>query len=295
MKEAFRELRLTGKTKQYLNQIIKIIEQYQAEGYRLTLRQLYYQLVAGGITPNQKKEYNKLSRILTDARMGGLVDWSVIEDRVRLPKFPSEWDSIQDAVNSLCAQYRLPRWADQIFYVELWTEKDAIAGILEPLTKKYHIHLVVNRGYSSASAMYDASKRFLQAIGQDHKVVVLYLGDHDPSGLDMDRDIKDRIEEFGAEIEYKRIGLTWEQIQQYHPPPNPAKFQDPRAAEYIKKYGRSSWEVDALPPNVLHQLVEKSIQNYVDRAKYNAWIDKETKEIKQLKKKTDEIDISEEE
>lgn len=289
MKESFREVNFRGKTALYLEQIVKIIEDYQNQGYKLTLRQLYYQLVSAAIVPNNPKEYAKLSDVLTNARMSGVVDWDAIEDRVRVPKMSSEWNDLAGLVRSACASYRLPRWSDQEYYVELWTEKDAIAGILQPITEKYHIHLIVNRGYSSASAMYDASKRFLEQEGEGKKCVLLYLGDHDPSGLDMDRDIKDRLEEFGATVIYQRVGLTHAQVQQYNPPPNPAKVSDSRAVNYIAQYGAQSWEVDALNPAVLNTLVESAIMNYLDIDKYNAWIEKEDGDKETLREAAEDV------
>lgn len=289
VKEHFREVRFRGDTARYLEQVIMVIDRYQQMGYKMTLRQLYYQLVVASIIANQKKEYARLSDILTRARMGGLVDWGAIEDRVRVPKMHSEWDDIAGLVESACASYRLPRWSDQEYYVELWTEKEAIAGILSPITDKWHILLSINRGYSSATAMHDAAKRFIEAEGRGKKCVLLYLGDHDPSGLDMDRDIADRLAEFRATVDYIRIGLTWAQIQQYNPPPNPAKFQDPRARDYIARFGQSSWEVDALPPNVLNPLVEQSILQYLNQRKYRKWVQKENGDKTDLKNAASDI------
>lgn len=289
MKEAFRDWRPKADTAIYLEKVIEVIDSYAERGFRLTLRQLYYQLVTKGIIPNQKREYAKLSDVLTRARMAGLVDWDAIEDRIRGPRKHAEWDNIKDLVESACNSYRLSRWSDQRYYIELWTEKDAIAGILKPMTDKYHITLCVNRGYSSATAMYDAAKRMIAAEREGKEVVLLYLGDHDPSGLDMDRDIQDRLAEFGATFEYTRIGLTWDQVQKYEPPPNPAKFSDPRAVGYIERYGEYSWEVDALPPEVLQQLVESAISKRLVVKSYNKWISKEEKDRKKLRKLTKDI------
>ena len=287
MKEKFKDVRIKGKAQLYLDKINIIIKAYQDKGYKLTLRQLYYQLVSNDLISNQTTEYANLSDILTRARMGGFVDWDAIEDRVRIPRKSSEWEDLGGLVDSACSSYRLPRWQDQDYYIELWTEKDAIAGILLPITKKYHITLIVNRGYSSVTAMYDASKRFIAH--EDKKCLLLYLGDHDPSGLDMDRDITHRLEEFGADIRYQRIGLTWDQIQSYRPPPNPAKVSDPRADKYIEQFGEQSWEVDALPPEVLHKLVETMIQRNMDLNKYNDWIAKENFDKERLKQAVEKL------
>lgn len=273
----FREVRLSKANKDRLDVINNIIEEYQDEGYVLTLRQLYYQLVSRDVIPNKSTEYAKLSTLLKEGRMGGIVDWDAIEDRLRKPSKPSAWDSPKDAMNALIQQYKLPRMERQKHYIEVWVEKDALSGVLKRVTEKYHIPILVNRGYSSASAMYDAYNRFDIGLGDalvGGKVIILYLGDFDPSGMDMIRDIEERTLEF-AKKDYSNfplvvvpIALTKAQIKQYNPPPNPAKITDPRAAAFIKEHGATSWEVDALPPNVLNQLLEDAILEYIDEETY---------------------------
>lgn len=176
--------------------IIDIVELFQDDGYTLTLRQLYYQLVAADHIPNDDKVYKKLSGILDDMRYSGLIDWDAIEDRGRVPYLPYYANSPQDAISDLVHQYRLDRQDGQPTLIEVWTEKDAISGILKRTTSMYHVRLVVNKGYSSSTAMYNAYKRFVRAIKDGQSVQVLYFGDHDPSGLDMVRDINDRIKFF---------------------------------------------------------------------------------------------------
>lgn len=288
MKRAFTSKTFAAKTMVLINKIIPIVEHYQKMGYRMTLRQLYYQLVARDIIKNKLSEYQKISSILKDARMTGMIDWSAIEDRVRVPKRASQWNSIEDLVDSALWSYRLPRRQDQPVYVELWVEKDAIANILKPICDKYHVTLMVNRGYGSASSLYDAASRFAERSNNKKfsgasSRVLLYLGDHDPSGLDMDRDITERLAEFRCPITFKRIGLTFEQIEEYNPPPNYAKINDPRAEGYISEFGNDCWEVDALTPEVLNQLVDDALREHTDMDLYQAWILREEEEKKQLK------------
>ena len=276
MKETFSEkLRLSKSNIERLSTINSILEDYRKQGYVLTLRQLYYQLVSRDIIPNQQKEYAKLSQLLTKGRMGGVVDWEIIEDRIRRPQIPYYVNDVEDAIKDTIDQYRLNRQEGQDTYIELWIEKDALSGVLKRITEKYHIHLMVNRGYSSTSAMYDAHQRFKRAIKRNQKCKILYLGDHDPSGLDMIRDIKNRLDEFYVDVEVKQIGLTQHQIKQYSPPPNPAKITDPRAKDYIKEFGNVSYEVDALTPQVLNTLVEFNIRNIIDLEMYQEVLDKE--------------------
>jgi len=291
MKQAFRsKLGLSNSNKRKLDTINNIIEEYRAQGYKLTLRQLYYQLVSRDIIPNQQKEYAKLSVLLTKGRMAGYVDWDAIEDRIRVPFLPYWVTGIEDAVNDTVNQYRLNRMDGQEVYIELWVEKDALSGVLKRVTSKYHINLMVNRGYSSCSAMYDAYKRLGRQEEAGKKCVILYLGDHDPSGLDMIRDIQERLEEFGVSPEVRQIALTMEQIEKYNPPPNPAKVTDPRAGDYIARHGDTSWEVDALTPQVLHALVKKNVEEMIDSDLFNEKIEQEEKDKERLQEFADEVE-----
>lgn len=281
MFEQFKPVRFSDQSRDRIDKCNEIIEAYQAQGLRLTLRQLYYQLVTRNVITNEEKSYKNLGSLIADARMAGLVDWSAIEDRVRQPREQAEWPSIQSLVRSAVRSFRLPRWAGQRYYSELWVEKDALAGVLEPLASQFHVTLMVNRGYSSASAMYESARRFIEACkatddemdtlpftgeatyeGEEvplvREPVLFYLGDHDPSGEDMVRDVRDRLQTFGVEVDVQKIALTTVQVKRYNPPPNPAKMSDSRAAAYVAKHGRSSWEVDALPPEVLSQVVRDS-------------------------------------
>lgn len=265
MLEVFKECEFRQATLDMIEKVREILDEYQGQGLRLTLRQLYYQLVALHGLPNEEKSYKNLGDVVSKARLAGLLDWDAIEDRVRVPRVPSEWNSVADLVESALYAYRLPRWKDQRNYVELWVEKDALAGVLAPIASEYHVPLMVNRGYSSQSAMYESAKRFKRR-GAGKSLTLLYLGDHDPSGEDMVRDVGDRLEMFGVErLKVEKLALTMAQIQKYNPPPNPAKMTDSRAPGYVAKFGTSSWEVDALPPNVLAQIIGKALERLVNR------------------------------
>ncbi len=280
-----------------LNQIIEIVESYLDQNITLTNRQLYYQLVSRDIIPNADEIYKRICSFLTDARYAGLIDWKAIEDRGRVPEKSSEWDDIKSLINSAVYSYRLPRWQDQKYYVELYCEKQAMESVLKPVAQKYHIYFGVNKGYSSASTMYDLAQRVKDKINEEHPSIILYLGDHDPSGLDMVRDVRERITEFltvgddyidginDDDESFFRViplALNMEQIKQYNPPPNPAKITDPRAKWYINKYGQKSWELDALEPRVLIAIAENGVREYLDEDKYNKWIARENKEKKAL-------------
>ena len=295
VKIKFREIRMGKANKERLGTINGIIEEYQDEGYVLTLRQLYYQLVSRDIIPNKQAEYSKLSTLLKEGRMAGIVDWDAIEDRLRKPYKPSSFDSPQDILEACINQYELPRMEGQNIYLEVWVEKDALSGVLKRVTEKYHVPILVNRGYSSASAMYDSFMRFVRnGAYKERPVKVLYLGDYDPSGLDMIRDIRERIIEFQEGYNYgtlveqmqfsvEPIALTREQIEQYNPPPNPAKVTDPRAKDFIKKHGRTSWEVDALRPEVLNALLRDAILENINESLYLDIVNREDADKEKLR------------
>jgi hypothetical protein len=210
-----------------------------------------------------------------------------------MPYEPYNADSAQDAINDIVSQFRLPRQNGQTVYVEVWVEKDAISSVLKRVTSKYGVKILVNRGYGSASSMYDAYERIeAQLNGAAERAVIIYLGDHDPSGLDMIRDINDRIAEMLAysvedsadKFEVKQIALTMKQIRQYSPPPNPAKTTDTRSPEYIRQHGNKSWEVDALKPEVLNALLTKAIEAEIDISTYTDVMDQERDQRTEIRK-----------
>lgn len=232
------------------------------------------------------KEYSKIGNLLTKGRLGGIVDWDAIEDRVRVPDVPYFNSNVEQAVSDAVHHFRLDRTIGQGVHVELWVEKDAISNIMSRVTHHYGVRLMVNRGYSSTTAMFDAYNRIQDSVNNGKECTILYLGDHDPSGLDMvSHDIPNRLNDvFGTEVSVIPIAITKRQIDQYDPPPNPAKISDPRAKWYIENYGKSSWEVDALEPNVLHNIVKDSIEKHLDMDVFNSVMVKEEKMRTELKK-----------
>lgn len=295
MKQKFRNTKLNAKSLEHLDKVNNIIEDYQAQGYKLTLRQLYYQLVSKNVIANKNSEYKKLSRVLTEGRMAGLVDWDAIEDRLRKPQNVYTVENIPDALNDTYNQYRLDRRKGQRTLVEVWVEKDAISNVLKRVTQKYGVSILVNRGYGSVTAIKDAYDRYSWRLGRTSdaggidKVVILYLGDHDPSGLDMIRDINVRVGQMLAQdgnddlFEIKPIALTKQQIRKYNPPPNPAKLTDTRSPNYIAEHGKVSWEVDALPPEVLHKVLEEAVKEEFDLSQYSKILSRESKQKKEIK------------
>jgi len=242
-----------------------ILTQYDGP---LTLRQVYYRLVAAQVLPNTRNAYSGLSGHLVNARLARIVDDSRIVDRVRQTLRVSCWDDLPDFLEAVRTSYRREKWTSQSFNVEVWCEKDAVAGVLEPITDEYEVVLYPCRGYNSYSALKDAGERLRR---MDRPTVVLYLGDFDPSGQDMPRDIRDRLtQDFGAELDLQVIALTEEQIAEHDLPPNPVKRSDSRAPGFVARHGGDVWELDALPPNVLQALVRGHVERFFDRPAFEA-------------------------
>lgn len=246
----------------------EIIAEYEDQGFDLTLRQLYYQMVARDIIKNNQKEYKRLGSVINDARLAGLIDWDRINDLTRELRSISHWETPADIIDSAAASFRLDKWSDQKHRVEVWVEKDALRNVVERACTALDVPYFSCRGYVSQSEMWAAAQRFVRYSRAGQSSIIIHLGDHDPSGIDMSRDIRARLEMFGADVEVERIALNMEQIQEYQPPPNPAKVTDSRFAGYTAIYGDESWELDALDPQTLSDLITAAV---VERRNDRRW------------------------
>lgn len=278
-----------------------ICEDYQQQGYDLTLRQLYYQFVSRDLIPNTQRSYKRLGDIINRARMAGLLDWEYIEDRTRNLEKLTHWGSPASIVEGAARSFGMDLWANQPTRVEVWVEKEALAGVIARAARRYDCAWFSCRGYVSQSEMWGAGQRIGEYIAAGQSVVVLHLGDHDPSGIDMSRDIEERISRFVMQdwynahkddidsvsasavkmsmvshlaakqqtvprvpFELKRIALNMDQVEEYDPPPNPAKQTDARFENYLRVHGDESWELDALDPSVLDALITEEIEEIID-------------------------------
>ena len=242
-----------------------IIAEFQDQGFDLTLRQLFYQFVSRGLIPNTQRDYKNLGTIVNDGRLGGLIDWDAIVDRTRNLRNLSHWDTPEDIVRDCAQQFNYDLWATQPIYVEVWIEKDALIGVIEGVCQRFDVPHFSCRGYTSQSEMWVAAQRVIRRSDDGEKEsIIFHLGDHDPSGIDMTRDIQDRLTLFECNADVRRLALNADQVRQYNPPPNPAKITDSRAAGYIRRFGRESWELDALDPKVIAALIEDAIGGVLD-------------------------------
>jgi hypothetical protein len=291
MKAKYLDFNFRPKTLEVIRTANLIIAEYLAAGYDLTLRQLYYQFVARGIIPNSDAEYKKLGSAVNDGRLAGLIDWDSIIDRTRPDRHNPHWDNPQEIIDACGQQFNLDTRINQDFYIEVWIEKDALLGILEQVCINLDVPYFSCRGYVSQSSMYEAAQRFIREENSKQTILV-HLGDHDPSGIDMTRDIQDRLKLFESDCKVLRIALMQEQIDEYNLPPNPAKITDSRCAGYIAEHGNESWELDALEPQTITALIENAVGDYTDFARREKLVSEQNKhrgDIKKVAKKWREI------
>lgn len=269
MKQAYIEKRFNKSSLPVIEIANSICDEYAGRGLGLTLRQLYYQFVARGYIANNQAEYKRIGSIVSDARLAGLIDWNHIEDRTRYLRGVNTWSSPNQILNAVASQYQTDRWRDQTERVEVWIEKDALVGVITNPCNRWHVPYFACRGYVSQSETRSAGVRFSWEESKGRHTTLIHLGDHDPSGIDMTRDLEDRLRMFGSSVDVVRIALNMNQVEEYQPPPNPAKLTDSRAQGYISQYGRESWELDALDPTVIQDLVEGQILARLDMDEWN--------------------------
>ena len=312
MKIPYQEINLRPESLALVGKANRILAEYSARGIVVTLRQLYYQFVARDLIPNKQSEYKRLGSIINDARLAGLIDWNFLQDRTRNLNQLSRWNDPAGVIESAARGYHRNLWKGQASYVEVWIEKDALIGVIETVCEEFDVPYFSCRGYTSQSEMWGASQRLLAHARAHQTVHIIHLGDHDPSGKDMSRDIQDRLKDFmvyhlirdwmkgkilapkgspreqqGQEIEnavapflvqVHRIALNMDQVKRYNPPPNPAKITDSRATAYIKEFGAESWELDALDPDVLTDLIRTNIEGHLDRQLFDTQVNRQEAE-----------------
>jgi len=260
----YQDFNFRAETLTKIQVVNNILYKFAANGYNMTLRQVYYQMVKANLIANNAREYDKLGTVINNGRLAGLIDWKLIVDRTRdVEKLPS-WKDSKEIVTTTADQFRIDQWATQPYRVEAWIEKDALKDVLGQVCELNHVPYFSCRGYTSQSEMWEGAQRLLNYHRDGQKLLILYLGDHDPSGIDMTRDITDRLKMFMGGVPVERLALNINQIEELQPPENPAKLSDSRATDYIKKYGRSSWELDALDPDVITTLVQDAIDRVRD-------------------------------
>ena len=269
--ERYQRFNFADSTLSLIDTMNKIIASYVAKGFVLTVRQLYYQLVARDVIENTQKSYKRVTSIANDARLAGLMDWDAIEDRTRSFVRRQRWENGKHLMNAAANSYHIDMWKRQARRVFVIIEKEALVGVLTPTCNKLDTPILAARGYPSCTVLRDFAIEDILPSVDEQDITVLHLGDHDPSGIDMTRDLTDRISLFCRQpVELVRLALTMEQVEARQPPPNPAKTTDSRFKDYMERYGEESWELDALPPEYLVELVEREIQQRLDPDQWEA-------------------------
>jgi len=264
MKEKFLDYGFSAASLTTLDEITTILSEYEQGGYDLSLRQLYYQLVARDKIPNSLKSYKRIGELVNNARNAGLIDWRMITDRNRERVSVSHWSDPAEIVKVAANQFRIDKWARQPVHIELMVEKQALEGVLVPVCERLDIAFTANKGYSSSTMMYEAAKR-LAKLRTNKDLYILYLGDHDPSGIDMTRDVRERLELYSRGVlNVERLALNMDQVQTFNPPENPAKVTDSRYDAYVVEFGPSSWELDAIEPRQLDRIVTDFVEGLRD-------------------------------
>jgi hypothetical protein len=280
-------LRVRPVTRKRIEQANAIIDEYVSRGFVLTLRQLYYQFVARDLIENTMDSYRRLGKAVSIGRDAGLIDWSAIEDRTRNVVANTHWASPKEIIDGAINHYMLDRWSDQPYQVEVLIEKEALLGVIASTCDELDVPYMACKGYLSQSEMWRLARRVMT---RRRETVLLYLGDHDPSGVDMSRYIIDKMEHFGCtshDVCLKRVALNMDQIKRYKPPPAPVKRTDPRTREYEERYGSECWELDALDPQVMVDLIKENALVYRDEKKYKRRLAKERRHIKKLRELRD--------
>lgn len=278
-----------GPRKRRLIQIVNdVLEREYIGRYVVTVRTIYYQLVKANIIPNAEAAYKDLTNLVSDARLAGEIDWDVITDEGREVEALPHWNSPKDFVMAVAPQFRLDMWDNQSQKVFVVVEKAALAGVIRGTCQANDVALLAARGYPSSSALREMALQYLVPVVQNGQgVVLLHMGDHDPSGIGMSGDLEMRLKMFMAPelsvdydegdysyFEFERIALNMDQVRALNPPPNPAKMLDPRAQSYVRRFGKTSWELDALSPSYLNKLLDEKIDSYIDG---DLWLEQKAK------------------
>jgi hypothetical protein len=226
----------------------------------MTVRQVFYRLVSAGVIAKTENEYkNTVGRLLTEMRLTGDIPYGWIADNTRWMRKPDTHSGLEAIQEHAARTYRRSIWDNQDCYVEVWLEKDALAGVLMDVTEPWDVPLMVTRGYPSLSYVHEAAEA-IEAKGKPS--FLYYFGDYDPSGLDINRVVETRLRKFApdADITFNRVAVIEEQIVTMRLPTRPTKMTDSRS----KCFGRESVEVDAIPPKTLKAIAEECITGHID-------------------------------
>lgn len=252
----------TRRTKAEITAIEDAIYLTTEELRPMTVRQLFYQLVSRKVIHKTEAEYKQtVVRLLTSMRRRGAIPFDWIADNTRWMRKPRTHSGLSQMLSRSIQTYRRALWDDQSAYVEIWLEKDALAGVLYEVTEEFDVPLMVTRGYPSLSFIASAADTIMHQNKMGKIAYLYYLGDRDPSGVDIPRKVQEDLGEMGCHFTFAVIAVTDDQIAEFDLPTRPTKQTDTRA----KNFKGESVEVDAIPPGALKSLVRRHIEMHIDQ------------------------------
>jgi hypothetical protein len=265
-------------TKLQMQARYEAIERIVAKVQPCSVRQVYYQAVVHGVVDKTDAGYDKVQRALVDLRRSDAIPYRCITDNSRWQIKPTSYNSITDALEQTARLYRRAVWNDVDAYCEVWLEKDALAGVVHPITDKYDVSLMVSRGFSSLSFLHNAAEHILE-VGKP--AYIYHLGDHDPSGVCAAEKIEETLQDFAwdAEIHFERLAVLPEQIAEWDLPTRPTKRSDSRA----KNFRGESVELDAVHPDALREIVLEAIEQHLPKHQLEVLAVAEESEREQIK------------
>jgi hypothetical protein len=225
----------------------------------MTVRQVFYQATVNGIIEKSEAGYTKVQTDLVQMRRSGVLPYGWLADNTRWQRKPRTFDSVEQALRDTAKFYRKDLWADADAYVEVWLEKDALSGVIYPITSMYDVPLMVARGYASLSFLHGAAEHINDLTVPTY---IYHLGDFDPSGVNAAEKIEETLREMArdAEIHFERLAVTPEQIVAWSLPSRPTKKTDTRARNFDSEF---SVELDAIEPDRLRALVRDAIEEHL--------------------------------
>jgi hypothetical protein len=270
--EVFISWHPSKEARKIISAVSEVCVEYKQMGYKLTSRQAYYQLVTRNIIPNEQAAYKSVTRYIDAAKKAGLLPWDMFEDRARTlegyhgkPEHgPHQIDLLEVIETELRTCFYSDMWAGQPYHAEVFVEKAALVEIISRVADDTQVAYCACRGYSSGQLLKETADRFIEHERGGTKCVLLYVGDFDPSGVQMSEDMQRRLSLFGSSAKVRRLALNFDQVQKLSLPENPVKKTDTRSGAFMRKYGAGCWELDALEPATLEGIVRDGIIELFD-------------------------------